>query len=102
MRKAGSGAGQVSAAPLARLGAGAAQVSAVVDVQHVVAHGWPPAYTDGVVSAVPNPQPRIVSAAPPETGALGGENAVAARASVGLGVGGLVGLSVQPAPAKVG
>jgi hypothetical protein len=66
----------------------------VVDVQHVVAHGWPPAYADGVVSAVPNPTPRTVSAAPPETGALGGEKAVAES-------GALVGLSVQE-PVKVG
>jgi hypothetical protein len=51
VRGAGAGAGQVSAAPLARLGAGASQVSAVVDVHHVLAHDWPPAYADGVVSA---------------------------------------------------
>ncbi len=91
----GAGAERVSAAPLARLAAGAAQVRPVNDVQHVVTHGRPPAYADGVVSAVPNLTPRIVSAAPPETGTLGGEKAVAARANVGLGVGGLVGLSVQ-------
>ena len=50
-RGASAGAKRVSAAPLARLGAGAAQVSAVIDVQHVVAHGWPPAYANGDVSA---------------------------------------------------
>ena len=65
--------------PLARIGAGAAQTSCVAVVHDVVAHGWPVTYADGLVSAVPNCAPRMVSAVSRETGAFSGEKDVISR-----------------------